>query len=123
MQVRVKTPLIRVEIDGEIPQDLLEVVKRDFPEEVKILEGDEEYVDYFETDFHMETAAGMTPGDIVRIYRENRRWTQADLGRKIGGVAKQNVSQIERGIRRITGHMAIRLARVFNVPISRFITG
>lgn len=41
-----KTPLIRVEFDGEIPQDLLEVVKRDFPEEVEILEGDEEYVEH-----------------------------------------------------------------------------
>ena len=42
MQVRVKTTRIRVEIDGEIPQDLFDVLKRDFPEDVEILEGDDE---------------------------------------------------------------------------------
>ena len=62
----------------------------------------------------------MTVGDIVRIYRENRGWTQAELGLRIGGVVKQNVSQMERGNRRISGSMAIRLARVFKVPVSRF---
>ena len=39
MQVRVKTPRIRVEIDGEIPRHLLDAVKRDFPEDVEILEA------------------------------------------------------------------------------------
>ena len=95
-------PRIRLEIDGEIPQDLLDSVKRDFPMDVEILERDEEYIDYFDTDFHRETVAGMTPGKVVRIYRENHGWNQAELGRKIGGVAKQNVSQ--DGVRHPSDH-------------------
>ncbi len=123
MQVRVKTPHTRVEIEGDIiPPDLLNAVKRVFSEdEIEILEGDDEYVDWFETDLHKQIETETTPGDVIRIYRTNRNWTQARLGEELGGVPKQHISNMERGLRPVSPGMAIKLSQVFDVPVERFL--
>ena len=37
-------------------------------------------MNFFETDWYRDIKSKMTPGDNLRIYRENRDLTQAKLG-------------------------------------------
>lgn len=123
MQVHVKTPHIRVDISGgEIPDELMETVKALFDtEDIEIIENeDDEYVNWFETEEHHEIASISTVGDVMRIYRENRGWTQARLGRELGGMSRQKISDIERGRRAISGDTAIALSQIFGVAVERF---
>ena len=63
----------------------------------------------------------MTQGDYIKIYRENLDLTQAELGKKIGGLTRQYVSDLEKGRRGVSKEMAKKLSTFFNVPIKRFI--
>ena len=63
----------------------------------------------------------MSPGDAVRVYRENRKLTQAKLGEKLGGLSRQYVSDIERGSRSISKNLAKKLSALFDVPLERFL--
>jgi DNA-binding XRE family transcriptional regulator len=123
MQVHAKTHRIRVDISGEfIPAALMNAVKAVFSnEEIEVIDNeDEEYVNWFETEEHHDIAASTTPGDVMRTYRENRGWSQAKLGEKLGGLSRQKISDMERGHRRISGDTAIALSRVFGIPVERF---
>ena len=83
-------------------------------------EEDEEYVDWFESDLHKEIAAATRPGDVVRIYRTNRGWSQSELTERLG-IPKHHVSNMERGLRSVSASMAIKLARLFDVVVERFL--
>ena len=69
------------------------VVPEDQPE---ILESDDKCVDWFETDLHRKIEACTTHDDVMRIYRKNHGWTQAELDEKLGSVSRQNVSHTEQ---------------------------
>jgi DNA-binding XRE family transcriptional regulator len=123
MQVHVKTPRIRVDITGEhIPTELMDAVKSVFSaDEIELIEKeDDESVNWFDTEDHREIAALTTPGDVMRIYRENRLWSQARLGEELGGMSRQKISDMERGSRTISADTAIALSRVFGLPVERF---
>ena len=67
-------------------------------------------------------AEATTPGEAMRLYRENRRMTQGDLARLLGkGVSRQRVSDQENGRRAISRRMAKRLAEIFSTSPARFI--
>lgn len=84
-------------------------------------EGDES-VNIFETDWYKRIKAKSTPGGNLRLYRENRRLTQEELARKLGGgTLKQHVSGMERGRRPISKAVAKKLARIFGTSPARFI--
>jgi DNA-binding XRE family transcriptional regulator len=57
----------------------------------------------------------------MRIYRENFNMTQAELGKRLGNIPRQNISQMEKGKRGISKENAKRLAKIFDVPVDRFI--
>jgi DNA-binding XRE family transcriptional regulator len=80
-----------------------------------------EYVDLTETDWFKETKSKTTPGEAMRIYRDNQQLTQAQLGEKLGNVPRQIISNMERGRRSISLATAKKLAVIFNVPASRFL--
>lgn len=122
MQAVVKTPRIEINIKGEIPPKLLSVLEEEFGENIHLTEeGEEELVDIFETDWYKEIKAKTSPGDNLRIYRENRGLTQAQLGLILGGIPRQHISNMERGIRPISIDMARKLAKVFKVSPAKFI--
>ena len=106
MLVHVKTPLIELEVKGDIYQPLMDLLKKDFGENLEIIEDDEEFIDIADTDWYKKTV--VNPGDMVRIHRVNIGMTQAQLGNKIGNKSKQYVSDIEKGRRQIN----ITLAKV-----------
>lgn len=123
MLVRAKTPRISLEIQGDqIPDSLLKAVRDVVSDEaLEIIDGDDEYVNWFDSDLQREIEAQTTPGDVVRIYRENRGWTQKELGEKIGGASRQYVSDIEKNRRRLTAETAVKLSRVFGIRVDRFL--
>jgi DNA-binding XRE family transcriptional regulator len=121
MQALVKTPRTNIHIKGEIPSHILEMLRKEYGGDLKIYEGDEEYVEVTESDWYKETAEITTPGDAMRIYRKNHQLTQEELGKKLGNVPRQIVSNMERGKRSISLATAKKLSVIFNVPASRFL--
>ena len=118
----VKTPHIEINIKGEIPSKLLTVLEEEYGEDVEITEeDDEELLNVFETDWYKNIKAQMIPGDNIRIYRENFGFTQAELGKRLGNIPRQHISNMERGSRNISLKMAKQLAKIFDVSPEKFI--
>ena len=80
-----------------------------------------ETANIFETDWYWDIKSKMTPGDNLRIYRENRGLTQAKLGEMLGNVPRQHISNMERGVRSISLKTARKLAALFKVSPEKFI--
>ena len=95
MLVHVKTPHTKIEIEGEVSEKLLKVLRIEYGEMVDII--DEEYIDPFKTDWYKSTKNKMTPGDRLRIDRENKGFTQQNLGLKLGKFSRHYISDLENG--------------------------
>jgi DNA-binding XRE family transcriptional regulator len=123
MQAVVKTPRIEINIKGDIPHKLLTVLTDEYGEDIKIYEDedDDEKINIFETDWYKKTKARMSPGDYLRNYREIRGMTQQELGNLLGGIPRQHVSNMERGIRSISLKTAQKLAQIFEVSVEKFL--
>ena len=115
-----KTPHIKLRIEGDIPNRLLRVLK-EYYGKMLILDGEDDYVDVFETDWYKHRSKNITPGKSIRIYRENKNWTQTQLGGKLGGLTRQYVSDLENGRREVSKNIAKALSALFHVSINRFI--
>ena len=57
--------------------------------------------------FRFHILESVTPGKNPRIYRQNMSMTQSQLGRLVGDVPKQFISNLENGIRPISKKMAL----------------
>lgn len=122
MQAVVKTPRIDINIKGDISKRLLSILKEEYGEEIELYEDDdEELINVFETEWYKNIKAKMTPGDNIKIYRENRGMTQEELGKLLGGIPRQHVSNMERGIRSISLKTAQKLAQIFEVSVEKFL--
>jgi DNA-binding XRE family transcriptional regulator len=118
----VKTPRIKIEIKGKISKRLLDVLKEEYGSEVQIVPDDEdENIDIFETDWYKNVKEKLTPGKNMRIYRQNLGITQKELGELLGGVPRQHISNMERGIRAISKKVALNLSKIFNTSVDKFI--
>ena len=118
----VKTPHIKIHIEGRNPPCLITLLKK-YGKAVRLVddtETDDELVDVFQTDWYRRTKARLTPGKNLSIYRQNTKMTQAQLGKLIA-LPKQYVSNMENDIRPISKNMAIKLAGIFKTSVSRFI--
>jgi len=119
MQVVVKTPHIRLE--GEVTDDLVDYLRQRFGE-IEIIENDDdELVEVTESDWYRSIKSTISPGENLRVYRELRGMTQAELGAKLGAFTRQNVSNMENGHRPISKAVAKRLADLFDVSVEKFI--
>ncbi len=103
---------------GEIPDDVLDFIKKGYTVDI---DDDNEYIEITETDWYKETKASMTPGDSIKIYRENFGYSQAKLGEILGGLSRHKISDMENDRRGISKDMAKNLAKIFKVPVDRFI--
>lgn len=65
---RTKTMLFQVK--GEIPKKMIDFLKKEYTVEIKN-DDDEEYVSMTDTDWFKEVSFLTTPGDTLKIYREN----------------------------------------------------
>ena len=118
----VKTPHIKIEIKGKISKRLLNVLKEEYGSDVQLVPDEEdEKFDIFETDWYKENKEKLTPGKNMRIYRQNRGMTQRDLGDLLGGIARQHISNMEKGIRPISKKVALKLSNIFKTSVEKFI--
>ncbi len=118
----VKTRHISVQIQGIIPPRLIDVLRDEYGERMHLVkEADDQLVDVFKTDWYKHTKARLTPGKRLRSYRQNLKLTQAALGKELGGIPKQFVSNMENDIRPISKKMALKLAGIFEVSVAKFI--
>ncbi len=118
----VKTPRTSIRMKGYISHRLLDVLVEEYGKSVKITpEADDERVDVFQTEWYRQTKKSMTPGKYMRIFRENHGMTQAELGKSLGGIPAQHISNMERGSRPISKKVALKLAGLFDVSVEKFI--
>jgi DNA-binding XRE family transcriptional regulator len=82
---------------------------------------DNNLVDIFESEWFSVIDSKTSPGENIKMYRENIGLSQAALGDMLGNVPRQNVSMMESGKRGISKDTAKKLSRIFKVPVSRFI--
>ena len=119
MQAHVKMPHIKIDIEGEIPNSILKILKKEYGDQVQIIT--DEYEDAFETDWYKKIKANLHPGKYVRAYRENKNMTQTQLGEKLDGLSKQCISDMENGRRAISMNIAKKLSKLFNRPVEKFL--
>jgi DNA-binding XRE family transcriptional regulator len=122
MQAVVKTPLIEIKIKGSISKKLLTALKEEYGKKFKIIKGsDDEYVNVFESEWYKKIKSKTTPGDNMRLYRENHGLTQEKLGKMLGNIPRQHVSNMEKGARSISLNTAKKLSKLFKVSVEKFI--
>ena len=122
MQAVVKTPRIEINIKGDIPEKLLSLLEEEYGEQIQLLDDSEdETVDIFATEWYRDIKSRTSPGDNLRIYRQNRGWTQAKLGEMLGGIPRQHISNMERQARSISLKTARKLGHLFEVSPEKFI--
>ncbi len=114
----VKKPHIEINAE-EIPEKLLKFLTDNY-HNVEIINNDEELVDITQTAWYREKANKSTPGQVLKRYRKRNGMSQTQLGEKLG-MAKQNISAMERGTRGISKATAHQLAEIFQVSPGRFI--
>lgn len=120
----VKAPHIEIRGDA-IPQKFITVVRKFFGADAVdvIVEepGDDDIIMPETSKWFQETSASITPGAAMKVYREIHGLTQEALGKNLGGVARQEISKMERGKRAISKMTAKKLSKLFNVSVERFI--
>ncbi len=122
MQAVVKTPHTEIIIKGNISEKVLSTLMEEYGSAFNIVENeDDDLLNVFETDWYKSVKAKTLPGDFLRIYRENKGLTQAELGKELGGIPRQHISNMERGQRSISINIARKLSEIFNVSVERFI--
>ena len=116
---RTNTPLF--EVKGDIPKNVVAYLEKEFGQAFEVFEeDDEELVNIFETAWYKEIRVMLTPGENLKIYRENLGLTQAELAQKLA-MPKQNIAELENNTGRMPEDVARKLSRFFEVPIDRFL--
>ena len=118
----VRTPRIKIEIKGTISKKLLDVLREEYGSAVQLIpDEEEEKMNVFGTEWYKGMQEKLTPGKNLRIYRQNRGITQQELGELLGGIPRQHISNMERGIRAISKKVALKLSEVFDTSVEKFI--
>ena len=82
---------------------------------------DDEIIDVIESEWFKDISNKITPGSVVRTYRENLGFTQEQLAEKAGVGNSSYISDIEHGRRTISKNLAKKFAEIFNVSLEMFI--
>jgi DNA-binding XRE family transcriptional regulator len=99
-----------------------DVLVKEYGTAVRITpDSDDEKVDVFQTEWYKAIKRNLTPGKYLRVFRENTGITQAQLGKLLGGVPAQHISNMERGSRSISKKVAMQLSKIFDVSVEKFI--
>ncbi len=110
------------ELKGDIPYNVVEYLEQEFGQNFEVVgNDDEELVNIFETEWYKEVRATTTPGDTLKIYRENLGLTQAELGEKLGNLTERTISDMESGTYNIPQDIVEKLSQLFDVPANRFL--
>ena len=119
MQAHVKTLHTKIDITGDIPEEILSVLKKVYGKKLTV--SDDEYINIRDTAWYKKMESKKTPGKSMANYRKLMNLTQAQLGEKLGGIPKQNISQMERDVRPISKKVAKQFAALYKVSVENFI--
>ena len=108
------------EVKGAIPRDVVHFLEEKYGEGLTIIE-DERLVDITQTSWYKRTRSRMTPGRILKVYRERDHLTQEELGKRLGGLPIQKISDLEHDRRGISKELAKKLAALFGTPVDKFL--
>ncbi len=98
-------------------------LQQEFGQNVKIVEDDEEeLVNIFETNWYKQISATITPGDAIRVYRENFGLSPMELSQKLGNLTEDFVVEMECGKREISQEVAEKLGQFFEISVERFLS-
>lgn len=118
----VKTPHTELEIRGFISPKVLKILQEEYGNDLEVMSEDDgsELKNIFDTEEYKEFKERVTPGDYVKVYRENLQLTQVALGEKLG-LSRAYICDIEHDRRGISKEVAKKLSEIFKVSVSRFI--
>ena len=112
----VKMPHTSFTVSGDIPENILNILKTYYKKHL-ILEDDKtEYVEASTMDWYKEAEKRQTPAKTLRFYRTLNKLTQVQLG-----VTKQFISNMETGQKPISRKTAYLLSDIFGIDAGRFI--
>ena len=119
---KLHTDKILFEIKGDIPRKILDYFDLEYGAQLEIIkDNQEDYIRIVDTDWFKKIRANITPGEIIKIHRENLGLTQSELGKRLGLLTAQKISDMEKGRRKISKEVAKKLSKIFEVPIERFL--
>ncbi|PNV76816.1 helix-turn-helix transcriptional regulator [Leptospira inadai] len=116
----VKTPLTEVTVKGEISTTFLKALKKEFGKKL-LIEKSEESVPWKDTIFFKENKEFLQPGSKLKYYRKQAGLSLSELGEKLGGIPRQNLSAMELGKRPISRDLAKQLSKLFKKPVEVFL--
>lgn len=111
---------ILFEIKGDIPFKVTAYLAKEFGQDFEIRENDEYLINIFDTDWYREISMLVTPGDALKIYRENFKFTYMELCSAIGKFTENQIYDMENSRCDISEETAETFSRVFGVPTDRF---
>ncbi|MDI7165296.1 helix-turn-helix transcriptional regulator [Leptospira santarosai] len=120
MQAVVKTPRIEVTIKGEVSNSFLKALKKEFGKKLHI-ETLEESIPWRDTEFFKENKEFLQPGSKMKYYRKKAGLSLSELGERLGGIPRQNLSAMELGRRPIPKDLAKQLSKIFKKPVEIFL--
>ena len=109
------------EVKGNILSDVIKFLKNKYGKNMELLNEGDEAVNIFATKWYKDIRGAITPGESLKIYRENLGISQSELGKKLGKFTRQKISDMETSKRGISKEVAKKLSNLFQVPIDRFI--
>jgi len=119
---RPRTNRRRFEIKGDIPSRVVSYLRSEFGRNFTVIDnGEDSYIDITDTEWYRKQKKRMTPGRNLRIYRERDRLTQAELGKRLGGLSRQKISDMENDRRGISKDLAKKCANLFGTSVERFL--
>ncbi len=109
-------------VSGNIPNNVLDFLESEYVLEI-INDEDEksDTINIRETTWFKNTLKKMNPGAYLKVYRENNKLSQSQLGHLLGNFSRQNISEMERGKRGISKETAKKLASILSAPVDRFL--
>jgi DNA-binding XRE family transcriptional regulator len=103
---------------GDIDRVTLEYLNGRFGEEN--VDVDETVIDVIESEWFKNVSKKITPGTIVRTYRDNFKLTQQQLAEKVGVNKSSYISDIEHNRRPVSKNLAKKFAELFGVSLEMF---
>lgn len=125
MLVAEKTHHINTYIYGQGSDYVIQILREKLPD-IQVLQeeesspDDEEYINSRDSEIMKEIERQIKPGDVLKIRRENKEWSQAELSQR-SGIAIPNISLMEAGKRPIGARTAKKLALALGCDVSDFI--
>ena len=123
MQILVRTKKVNINVRGlKKNSKIVKAIKNEYGEKIKIIENKEdELIPVRESDWYKKMVKKKTPGMAMRVYRDNMGLTQSQLGEKLGGISRQNISGMENDRRPISKKLAKELSKLFGTSIDKFL--